>query len=144
METNQNITATKRMYEEVYNKGNLEVLNELLTNNAAIFDVALHNGKGSVTEYREAQENYHQAFPNMKIKIDDILGLEDKVFVRWSATGTHKGDLQGIAPTNQNVKVTGITIYKFKNGKITEINQQWDRLGLLEQIREIEPAQALH
>ena len=141
---NQNIALTKRLFEEVFNKGNLNALNEILANNVVVYDTALHNGKGGLREFKEAQVNYHHAFPNMKIKIDDIFGTEDKVFVRWTGTGTHKADLQGIAPTNENVKVTGISINQYKNNKITEIHTQWDRLGLLEQIGQIEPAEALH
>lgn len=140
----QNTTLVKRMFEEVFNKGNLNVLDEILENNVTVYDASLHNEKGNFKAFKEAQLNYHRAFPNMKVKIDDIFAEGDKVIVRWTATGTHSGELQGIAPTNQAVKITGISINNFKNGKIVEIYQTWDRLGLLEQIREIEPAAALH
>lgn len=143
-DTKQNISLSKRMIEEAYNKGNLNVFDEILSNNVTVYDASLHNEKGNFKTYKEAQVNFHNAFPNMKVKIDDVFGEGDKVIVRWTATGTHTGELQGIAPTKQNVKVTGISINHFKDGKITEIYQTWDRLGLLEQIREIEPAAALH
>jgi steroid delta-isomerase-like uncharacterized protein len=107
-------------------------------------DPATPNAKEGLQAFKSSESNYEKAFPNKKIKIDDIFATEDKVVVRWTCTGTHKGNLQGLSPTNKDVKFTGISIYTISNGKITEVNQQWDRLALLEQIGEVTPAHALH
>ena len=56
------------------------------------------------------------------------------VATRWTATGTHKGDLFGIAPTGKQSTVTGITIDHWVDGKVAEAWVNWDTLGLLQQI----------
>lgn len=141
---NQNLALTKRLYDEVYNKGNTKILDEAFATNVTIYDDALPNHKEGLRGYKEAQNNYLRAFPNRKTKIDDIVATEDKVVVRWTITGTHKGDLKDLSASNNNFKINGISIYHFNNGKITEVHQNWDRLGLLEQLGQVQPAEALH
>lgn len=145
MTAQQNIALGKRLYDEVFNKGNLSVCDEIIANNVKINDPAMHNGHTEgLKAFKDAETQYKKAFPNKKITIDDIFANEDKVVVRWTCQGVHKGELQGIAPTNRSFKISGISIYQVANGKITSAFQFWDRLGLLEQIGEIQPALALH
>ena len=145
MNSQQSIQFVKKLFEEVYVKGNLNALNEAFDANVKLIDPAAPNFKGGLNELKERETMYKQAFPDKKIKIDNIFAGEDHVIVQWTCTGTHRGELQGIAPTNKHIKITGITLYHFsKNGKISECCQSWDRLGLLEQIGEIQPALALH
>lgn len=139
----QNISQTKKIFEEAFNKANFNLLDELVVNNVRLHDAANHHREG-LKAFKDTEATYHRAFPNKKTKIDDIISADDKVIVRWTAQGVHKGELEGIAPTNKEVKISGISIYRFANGKVTEIWQSWDRLGLLEQIGEIQPAHALH
>lgn len=140
----QNINLIKRLFEEVFNRGNLSLIDELISNNILMHDPASPNPRGGIKAFKDLESNYQRAFPNKKTKIEDIMSADDKVIVRWSCQGIHKGDLQGISATNNQVNVTGISIYKLANGKISEIWQSWDRLGLLEQLGEIQPAHALH
>lgn len=144
MSSQENTNLVKRYFEEVYNKGNLNAMDQFLASNLTIHDLALPNQKETLREYKEAQNSYKKAFPNRQAKIDDIFATEDKVAVRWSLQATHKGDFQDISATNKNIKITGISLYQVRNGKITEIFQQWDRLGMLEQLGEVQPATALH
>lgn len=142
--TQDNISLVKRFYEEVYNKGNVSALDQFLAGNVTIHDLALPHQREGLKEYKETEQQYRKAFPNRQSKIDDIFASEDKVAVRWTLQATHKGDLKDISATNKSIKVTGISLYQIRNGKITEVHQQWDRLGLFEQIGEVQPALALH
>jgi steroid delta-isomerase-like uncharacterized protein len=144
MASQENINLVKRFFEEIYNKGNFNLMDELLSSNVTIYDQALPNHREGLREYKNSQNQYKQAFPNRKGKIEDVFASDDKVAVRWSLQATHKGDLKDLSATNKDFKVTGISLYSVKSGKITEIFHQWDRLGLLEQIGEIQPAAALH
>jgi predicted ester cyclase len=58
----------------------------------------------------------------------------ETVVARWSCRGTHKGDLNGIAPTNKQFNITGVSIARFTNGKMFEGFVNWDSLGLMQQL----------
>lgn len=140
----QNVTLTRRLFDEVYNKCNISALDTLVSPNVKLYDPAQTHKNTGLSSLKEIETSYMKAFPNKKMKIEDIFAAEDRVVVRWSCTGVQKGPLHDIAPSNKPFNISGISIYKFANGKIAEIYQNWDRLALLEQIGEIQPAMALH
>jgi predicted ester cyclase len=70
----------------------------------------------------------------MKLTIEDILGADDKVVVRWSATMTHTGDALGFPPSGKTIRSRGVSIARIVSGKIVEGWDNWDQLGMLEQI----------
>jgi predicted ester cyclase len=67
--------------------------------------------------YRQAMQMYLTAFPDLRFVIDQRLASGDYVVTRYTATGTHRGDLMGIAPTNKLAETHGCTIADIKNGK---------------------------
>ncbi|GAB4228098.1 MAG: hypothetical protein Tsb0021_05290 [Chlamydiales bacterium] len=137
------VKTTRRLFDEVFSNNNIEVLNELVSENVTIHDDAIKDSKKGLTSLKTAEKNYWKAFPDKKATIDSLWTVDDSVIVRWKCTGTHKGMLEDISPTNKKFNINGIAIYKFNNeGKIVEIWQNWDRLTLLEQIGEIRPTHA--
>src|SRR5215212_7456435 len=68
------------------------------------------------------------------VTLDDDLAEGEKVVSRWRAQGTHQGELMGIAPTGNEVAITGLTIHRIEDGKIVEEWENWDALGLMQQI----------
>jgi steroid delta-isomerase-like uncharacterized protein len=74
------------------------------------------------------------AFPDIQIMIDDILGEGGKVIVRWTMNATHGGPYQNIPATQKRITITGIDIYSIENGKINTIVRESDNLGLLKQL----------
>jgi steroid delta-isomerase-like uncharacterized protein len=66
--------------------------------------------------------------------IDEIFSSDDRVVVRWTGTGTHVRELNGIPATGRPVRVDAISIHRVANGKIAETWQVWDTLSLLQQI----------
>ena len=77
---------------------------------------------------------YRTAFPDLHITIEDVIADGDKVMMRWTSRGTHRGVLMGLAPTGKQVEVTGMSIDRFEDGKIAESWSNWDTLGLLRQL----------
>lgn len=144
MSSQENINIVRRFFEEVYNKLNINALDQLTASSLIVHDAALPNQKVDLRGYKEAESMYNKAFPDRKTKIEDIFSVDDKVCIRWSVQGHHKGNLKDISATNRDFKVSGLSLFVVKNGKISEMYNQWDRLGLLEQIGEIQPAEALH
>jgi len=74
------------------------------------------------------------AFPDIKVTTEHIIAEWDKVVIRWTATGTHPGELMGIPASGRQVTWTGMTIYRFADGKIVESWWAYDALGMMQQI----------
>src|SRR5213594_4902153 len=84
--------------------------------------------------YRQAMQMYLTAFPDPRFSIDQLLSSGDYAVTRYTATGTHRGDLMGIAPTNRRAETHGCTIAEIKNGKIIRSWIYWDTGHLLRQL----------
>jgi len=66
--------------------------------------------------------------------IEEMFSTADRVVVRWTGSGTHRGELMGIDPTDRPVSVDAISIFRIAGNKIAEEWTVWDALGLLQQI----------
>ena len=131
-ETNK--TVVRRLFEEVWNKGNLPVTDELFAPNYAHHDSSTPDvGRGPESEKKRATL-YRTAFPDLRLTIEDITAEGETVMARWSCRGTHKGDLSGIAPTGKQFTISGISIARIANGKMAEGWVNWDALGLMQQL----------
>src|SRR2546421_1614242 len=98
--SDQNKALARRSFEEVWNNGNLAVINELVAPNATFHDASVPGGKFTGPEgLKQFVQIYKGAFPDVRITINDQVAEGDKVVTRWTATGTHTGQLMGIAAT---------------------------------------------
>ena len=131
-ESNKN--AVRRLFEEVWNKGYLPVAEELFASNYTHHDSSTPDvGRGAEGEKKRATL-YRTAFPDMRLTIEDITAEGETVTARWSCKGTHKGDLNGIAPTGKQFAITGISVARFASGKMVEGWVNWDALGMMQQL----------
>jgi steroid delta-isomerase-like uncharacterized protein len=131
-EVNKNVV--RRLFEEVWNKGNLPVTDELFAPNYAHHDTSTPDvGRGPDGEKKRATL-YRTAFPDLRFTVEDIIADGETVMARWSCRGTHKGDLSGIAPTGKQFTISGISIARFANGKMTEGWVNWEALSLMQQL----------
>jgi steroid delta-isomerase-like uncharacterized protein len=76
----------------------------------------------------------YEAFPDLKRPVDDLIAEGDKVVARWRAEGTHLGPFMGIPPTGHVASISGITIFRLRDGRIIEEWGQSDMVGLLQQV----------
>lgn len=74
------------------------------------------------------------AYPNLQVSIEDMVAEGDKVVTRWSAQGTHQGELMGVPPTGKDVLITGIAMDRFKGGKSIEHWEIVDQAGMMQQL----------
>jgi steroid delta-isomerase-like uncharacterized protein len=130
----KNADGSRRILEEVFGAGNYDVIDELIAADAKGHDAALPEPTIGPNGVKDAARGYRSAFPDLKLKIEQVVAEGDHVAIRWSARGTHKGELFGIAPTGKETRVTGITIDRWADGKIAESWTNWDTLGLLQQL----------
>ena len=130
----ENKNVVRRLFEEVWNKGNLPVADELFAQNYSHHDPSTPEcGRGPESEKKRATL-YRTAFPDVRLTVEDIIAEGETVVARWSCRGTHKGDLNGIAPTGKQVNITGVSIARFTNGKMSEGFVNWDALSLMQQL----------
>lgn len=139
MSSEQNKTIVRRLFEEPW-KGNLSVVDELTASEYVGHDPAFPEPVRGPEGVKEFVSTYLVAFPDARITVDEQLAEGDLVATRWSARGTHEGELMDLEPTGKKVTVTGLTISRLEGGKIVEEFQNWDFAGML---RQIEAAPAL-
>jgi steroid delta-isomerase-like uncharacterized protein len=131
-EANKNVV--RRLFEEVWNKGNLPVADEAFAPSYTHHDPSTPDvGRGPESEKKRATL-YRTAFPDLRLAIEDIIAEGETVMARWSCRGTHKGELSGIAPTGKQFNISGVTIARLANGKMAEGWVNWDALGLMQQL----------
>jgi steroid delta-isomerase-like uncharacterized protein len=131
----QHIELLNNLYENIYSKGNLTNIDQYFISDVLFHDPAATHMKKGLQGLKELENKYKSAFPNKVTKINQLWEtLDDSIIIHWSCQGTHKGTYRDIPPSGKNFKISGISIYKFSGNKICEVNQQWDQLGLLEQL----------
>jgi len=84
--------------------------------------------------YKQFVDRYMNAFPDAHMTVEDEIVAGDTVVVRWTVSGTHRGELPGLAPTGKTVALTGITIARLRDGKFIESWNNWDALGMMQQL----------
>ncbi len=135
MSADENIQLMRRWFQEVWNEGRTETVHDLFASNGVA-----RGQRSAESEIRGPEEfvkfvrEIRGAFPDIKVRVEDVFGAGDKVVLRWSATMTHTGDALGLPPSGRTVRSRGITIARFADGKVVEGWDDWDQLGMLEQI----------
>ena len=133
MSTEQNKALIKRAWDEVFNQKKITVVDELWGS-----DYVYHGPQGQELRGSESLKqfisHYLEAFPDLHIEIKDLIAEGDKVVSRVVSRGTHKGELQGIAPTGKVVTTTLILITRLADGKVVEDWESRDDLGMLQQL----------
>lgn len=125
---------TRRADEELFNRGNLSVATELFTPDFVYHDPASGADQRGVGAIVQHVQTFRTAFSDLHLAIAEQVAEGDTVAYRWTARGTHRGELHGIPPTHKQVHVTGLAISRLVGGKIAEIWEQYDGLGLLQQL----------
>jgi steroid delta-isomerase-like uncharacterized protein len=103
-------------------------------------DFVSHNNPPGFPPGREGVKQFfgtfRDAFPDVAVAIDELVADGDMVAVATTFTGTHEGELMGMAPTGRTVSVTGIDIVRIAGGRIVEHRGLTDIVGLMRQLGE--------
>jgi steroid delta-isomerase-like uncharacterized protein len=123
--------------EKIWHEGNLDAIEEFIAPNyirhTSHFREAGRDVRGPEGA-RASIAALRAVFPDIHFTSEDVLVDKDKVIVRWTCRGTHKGEFRRIPPTGKQVTFTGITIYRVANGKIVERWSVEDGISLLQQL----------
>jgi steroid delta-isomerase-like uncharacterized protein len=133
MSSEQNKAIVRRLFEEPW-KGKLDVVDELTAGDYVGHDPALPGPVRGPEGVKEFISTYLGAFPDARVTVEEQLAEGDLVATRWSARGTHEGELMDIDPTGRKVSISGITISRLDRGKVVEEFQNWDFYGMMQQV----------
>jgi steroid delta-isomerase-like uncharacterized protein len=138
--TEANKEIVRRMNEEVWGEGNLDLVDEYVAadylehNTASPEDI--HGREG----YKANVEMVRTAFPGMEVTTENLVAEGERVAFRYTITGTHEGELMGIEPTGTEVNFSGMAIARFEDGKVVEDWSNVDLFGLMQQLGVVDPS----
>ena len=141
MSAEENKALARRVLEEMFNKGNLDVADELLAPEYVDHDPAMPEDVRGPEGFKEYVGAFRSAFSDLHIQIEDQIAEGDKVVTRWTGTGTHDGDSMGIAPTGNRVEIMGMEISRISGGKVAEMWEGYDAMGMMQQMGAIPSAE---
>ncbi len=129
-----NKAVVRRLYEEVWNKRRLELVDEIISPSHALHDPNLTDSSVGPDAYKRQVSRFIVGIPDLRFTIEDIVDEKEKLAVAWTISGTHTGEFMGIPATNKKVYVEGITINHLVDGKIMDSYISWDTFGMMQQL----------
>jgi steroid delta-isomerase-like uncharacterized protein len=133
-----NKAIIRRYYDELWNQWRLELVDELIDT-----EVGFRGSLGRMVNGREGLVGYikhvQSAFPDFHNSIEELIAENDRVVARLIYTGTHRGEIFGIAPTGRRIRYAGVGIFHLHNSRIDEAWVLGDLAGLLLQLRPEQP-----
>jgi steroid delta-isomerase-like uncharacterized protein len=133
-EVEQNRRLVRRLYEELFSKWNLAVIDELISPEFLGHEMPPGMPRGA-EGFRQFYAGIRAGLPDVQLTVEDMIAEGDRVVVRWRGRATHQGVFRGIPATGARVSFTGIAIYRLLKGKVVERWVEVDMLGLTEQLR---------
>ena len=132
----QNTTElwVRNFYEDGFNKGNLDSVRPFIAPGFVSHNPIIGKLSRGYEGYKQLVSIHLNGFPDIRVKIEDMIVNVDQVVVRWRWQGTHRGHFMGVAPTGLQVTVTGMHIFRIAHGRIAESWVNWDTYGLMQQI----------
>lgn len=130
----ENKAVVRRFIEEVWNNGNLDAIDELISEDHVDHDPGREGTPGGREGMRAFVQMYRTAFPDTHIEFSEMVAEGDLVAGPWTATGTHQGELMGMPASGRSIRITGMGMDRLRDGKIVESWGNYDMLGMLHQI----------
>jgi steroid delta-isomerase-like uncharacterized protein len=129
MTVESNVSLVRRLIDEGWNQGKLEVLDELVAEDA------VSSPDDGPTSGRQAWKDeiayFRSMFPDLRFDIHDLFGADDKVALRWTATGTDTGGFMGRPPTGRRITSRGVDIFRIADGHLV---QGWGPSGIIAEL----------
>jgi steroid delta-isomerase-like uncharacterized protein len=129
-----NKAIIRSLYEEVWNRRRLELVDEIISPSHALHDPNLTGSAVGPEAYKRQVSRFITAMPDLRFTMEDMVGENEKLAVAWTISGTHQGEFMGVPATHKKLSVDGITIHHFVNAKIMDSYISWDAWGLMQQL----------
>jgi steroid delta-isomerase-like uncharacterized protein len=135
MSAEANAATARRVVDEAFNEGRLDVIDEVSSPDIVTHDPAEPEDLHGTEVLKERVNRYRTAMPDLHITFDDVFATEDRAAMRWTVRGTNDGELEGMPATHRKVEITGNSIDRFDaDGKIVETWDNWDNAGFMAQL----------
>jgi steroid delta-isomerase-like uncharacterized protein len=127
------ITLVRKFFEVGPSRGDLAAADALLHPGFSLHTPLPTPGPG-IEAMNTVITTCRAAFHGLNVTIDDIMADADKVTARFTARGVHNGEFMGLPPTGKPITMTGIEIFRIKDGKIAELWGEANLMGLMQQL----------
>jgi steroid delta-isomerase-like uncharacterized protein len=134
MSTENNKALIRRFYEEVWNKGNLEAADDIFALDYLRHDLRPGNALPGPAGQKKIAADFRAAFPDLQSRVDLMVAEADLVVVRWTTEGTNTGPWGAVPPTGKHARFCGVNIFRIADGKVVELWNHRDDLGLMQQL----------
>jgi steroid delta-isomerase-like uncharacterized protein len=134
MAIEENKALVRRFYEEVWDRGNVEFAQEVFADDYLRHDLRPTAAAPGPQGQRQIAAAFRAAFPDLRWRVDLLLAEGDLVAGRWTASGTNTGPWAGMAATGRHSTFSGVNIFRIRDGKVVEIWNHRDDLGLAQQL----------
>jgi predicted ester cyclase len=134
LSVDENKALVRRFYEEVWDRGNSDFAYEVFADNYVRHDLRTTEALPGPKGQKKIADDFREAFPDLRVTVDLIVGEGDYVVGRWTAVGTHWGSWGSVEATGRVATFSAVNIYRFADGKVVEIWNHRDDLGLAEQV----------
>lgn len=136
--TEENEQLVYRYFNEILNKGKLDVIDEIIDQNFSLKIPTLHQPFRGHEGIKQFVTGLRSAFPNIKFTVERQIAEGDKVASRFTSISTHMGEFQGIPPTGNRVEDQGVDIFRVTDNKIAAIWVNENALGVMQQLGAID------
>jgi steroid delta-isomerase-like uncharacterized protein len=134
MSTDANKALVRRFYDEVWARGNLDVADDIFAKEYVRHDFRDGEPEAGPEGQKQIAAAFRAAFPDLSWNVDFVIAEGDLVAGRWTAAGTHQGPWAGAEPTGRAMRFSGMNVFRFADGKVVEIWNHRDDLGLIQQL----------
>lgn len=140
MSAEKNVQIMRRWFHEVWNEGRTQTIYDLFSPQGVAHGQESAEGElHGPEEFEGFVRKIRGAFSDIQLTVEDVFATDDKGVLRWSGVMKHTGDALGMDASNRTVRLRGITMVRFADGKVIESWDNWDQLGMLQQIGAFSP-----
>jgi steroid delta-isomerase-like uncharacterized protein len=134
MPPTENKALVRRFYEEAWDQGRMGIIDEVFAEYYQRHDLRATQPASGPEGMKRITADFRVAFPDLRFEVEIVIAEDEFVAARWTASGTHTGPWGAIEPTGRRAAFSGVNIFRFENGKVAEIWNHRDDLGLMEQV----------
>ena len=133
MSTEQNKALIRYFYEEVWNKGDLEAADQVFAAEYVRHDLRPGNALPGPEGQKRIAGDFRSAFPDLHMNVDLMIAENDLVMARWTTVGTNTNAWGSVPATGKHIRFSGVNIFRIADGKVVEIWNHRDDLGVMQQ-----------